>query len=192
MTDQSLQQAVEGVPSLRAVFVTAMPDCLLYDSWMREDESWSGEDVASYFGDLIRANREGLRALRAWSAEMQVTIESTDLLLVLRELSSDFVVGFAFERSSPLGMVRLHVKRVLGLLEDMLPKVRPEQRPRAVRVAEFLTRYAPDVHTALQRAALRSGVPVDVLRKPESLSTQQVERFERSVCDILGLESLNL
>jgi hypothetical protein len=192
MSEPSLEQALSGVPSLRAAFVTAMPDCLLYDAWIRAEESWAGEDVAAFFGDLIRANREGLKALQAWSAEMQVTIESTDLLLVLREVSSDFVVSFAFERSAPLGMVRLHVKRVLALLAEQLPKVEPQQRPRALRVAEFLTRYAPDAHTALKRAALRSGIPVDSLESPHALSPQQVELFERSVCEILGLESLSL
>lgn len=190
MADITLASAVEDVPALRGAFVTAMPDCLLFDAWMRSEEAWEGEDVASYFGDLVRANREGLRALQAWSAEMQVTIESTDLLLVLRELSSDFVVGFAFERSAPLGMVRLHVKRVLGTLEDILPKIQPEQRAYAVRISDFLLRYAPDSHTALQRAALKSGIPIDSLREPSQLSESEVSVFERSVCDILGLESL--
>ena len=192
MAESTLAQAVEGVPSLRGLFVTAMPDCLLFDAWMRPNEAWSGEDVASYFGDLVRANREGLKALRAWSAEMQVTIESTELLLILRELSSDFVVGFIFEHATPLGMVRLHVKRVLLLLQDILPSIQPEERPRAIRIAEFLTRYAPDTHTAMQRAALRSGIALELLRKPENLAPNQIELFERSVCDILGLESLNL
>jgi hypothetical protein len=123
---------------------------------------------------------------------MQVTIESSELLLILRELSSDFVVGFIFEHGTPLGMVRLHVKRVLLLLQEILPRIEPEERPRAVRIAEFLTRYAPDTHTALHRAALRSGIALDVLRTPEYLAPSQVELFERSVCDILGLESLNL
>lgn len=190
MTQRSLSNAVEDVPSLRGAFITAMPDCLLYDAWMRDEEKWEGEDVASYFGDLVRANREGLRALQAWSAEMQVTIESTDLLLVLRELSSDFVVGFAFERTAALGMVRLHVKRVLGLLEEVLPKVQMEQRPYAIRVSDFLLRYAPDSHTALHRAALKSGLSVDSLREPEQLTDAEVGRFEQAVCDILGLETL--
>ncbi len=192
MSEISLRHAVQEVPSLRGLFVTAMPDCLLIDSWMLDEEQWSGEDVAAYFGDLIRANREGLKALGAWSAEMQVTIESTDLLLVLRELSSDYVVGFVFERTTPLGMVRLHIRRVLALLDELLPKVSPEQRPRAVRVSEFLVRYAPDSHTALQRAALRSGLAIESLQSPENLSDEQVERFETSVCDILGLETLSL
>jgi len=192
MADSTLAQAVQGVPSLRGLFITAMPDCLLFDAWVSPDDDWSGEEVASYFGDLVRANREGLKALGAWSAEMQVTIEATELLLILRELSTDFVVGFIFERRTPLGMVRLHVKRVLSLLEEMLPKVEPEARPRAIRIAEFLTRYAPDTHTALQRAALRSGIAFNLLQTPEYLSPAQVSDFERSVCDILGLESLNL
>lgn len=192
MSETSLEETLERVPSLRGLFVTAMPDCLLFQSWMREGAEWSGEDVASYFGDLIRANREGLKALQAWSAEMQVTIEATDLLLVLREVSGDFVVGFVFDRSAPLGMIRLHVKMVLALLDELLPRIKPEQRPRGVRIAEFLLRYAPDAHTALQRAALRSGISVDLLRKPEQLPTQQIELFERSVCDILGLDALKL
>ncbi len=192
MAESNLREAVETVPSLRGVFVTAMPDCLLFDAWMRAGESWAGEDLASYFGDLVRANREGLKALRAWSVEMQVTIESTELLLILRELTSDFVVGFVFEHGTPLGMVRLHVKRVLSVLEDILPKVEPELRPRAIRIAEFLSRYAPDAHTALQRAALRSGIALERLKQPEHLAPNQVEQFERSVCDILGLDALNL
>jgi hypothetical protein len=89
-------------------------------------------------------------------------------------------------------MVRLHVKMVLALLDELLPRVKPEQRPRGVRIAEFLLRYAPDAHTALQRAALRSGIGVDMLKKPEQLASHQLELFERSVCDILGLDALKL
>lgn len=192
MNDQSLQQSLEGISALRAMFVTAMPDCLLFYSWVRGEEPWAGEDVAAYFGDLIRANGQGLRALQAWSSEMQVTIEASDMLLVLRELPSDFVVGFVFDRSVPLGVARLSVKQLLALLDESLPKVSPEQRARGVRVAEFLMRYAPDAHTALQRAALRSGISVDLLNQPEQLDAQQIALFERSVCDILGLDALNL
>ena len=192
ISEQTLEQALRAIPSLRGMFVTAMPDCLLFHAWMRRDEAWAGEDVAAYFGDLIRANGQGLRALSAWSSEMQVTIEASDMLLVLRELPSDFVVGFAFERSVPLGVARLNVKQVLLLLDDFLPRVRPEERARGVRIAEFLLRYAPDAHTALQRAALRSGIAIELLHEPEQLTPAQTEQFERSVCDILGLEALNL
>ncbi|MEZ4372160.1 MAG: hypothetical protein R3B07_15105 [Polyangiaceae bacterium] len=191
MTTQ-LADIVTGIPSLRGVFVTAMPDCLLYDSWCRPEEEWIGEDVASYFGDLVRANREGLKSLGAWSSEMQVTIESGNILLVLRELATDFVVALAFERNAPLGMIRLHVKRLADSLLDYLPKVAPEDRPRGVRVTEFLMRYAPDSHAAMRRVALRTGIPIATLEQPADLSTEQVALLETAVRDILGLEALNI
>ena len=192
INEQTLEQSLRAIAALRGLFITAMPDCLLFHAWMRRDEAWAGEDVAAYFGDLIRANGQGLRALSAWSSEMQVTIEASDMLLVLRELPNDFVVGFVFERTVPLGVARLNVKQILSLLVDFLPQVSPEQRSRGVRIAEFLLRYAPDAHTALQRAALRSGLALELLNEPDQLNPDQTEVFERSVCDILGLEALNL
>ncbi len=184
-----LRQVVEDVPSLRGIFITAMPDCLLYDAWTRAEESWRAEDVASYFGDLVRANRQGLKGLKAWSSEMQVTIESADVLLVLREIR-DYVVALAFERSAPLGMVRVHVTRLIERLGGVLPVLAPEQRPRAVRVVEFLEKYAPDPHAVLQRVALRTGIGLEVLRRPETLEQGQVQVLEETVRDLLGLESL--
>jgi hypothetical protein len=192
MTQLSLHDVVADVPSMRGIFITAMPDCLLYDVWTRPDEPWVPEEAASYFGDLIRANREGLKALKAWTAEMQVTIESANLLLIIRELRADFLVTLAFDRSAPLGMVRLHTKRVLERLDTMLPKLDVKERPRAVRIVEFLEKYAPDPHAALQRVALRTGLELDALRRPEGLDAEAVEQLEDTVKDILGLDKLSL
>ncbi|MEQ9503893.1 MAG: hypothetical protein RIT81_43965 [Deltaproteobacteria bacterium] len=190
MTQQNLRSAIDDIPSLRGIFLTAMPDCLLYDSWVRDGQEWEAEEVASYFGDLVRANREGLKALRSWSTEMQVTIESADLQLILKELRDDFVVAFAFESDAPLGMVRLHTRRVLARLVETLPKVEVEQRPRAVRILEFLERYAPDPHAVLYRVALRTGIDLDVLKRRGHMEPAQVESLERTVKDILNLEHL--
>lgn len=192
MSALSLGDQVTDVPSLRALFVTAMPDCLLFDSWIRPNESWSAEDTASYFGDLVRANREGLKALGSWSSEMQVTIESADLLLVLREVRGDFVVTLAYERNVPLGMVRLHTKRVVDRLAATLPTHEAEQRPRGVRVMEFVNKYAPDPHAVIQRLALRTGIQFEQLKHPEQLDAAQLERLESSVKSLLGLESLSV
>ena len=192
MTQLSLHDTVADVPSMRGVFITAMPDCLLYDAWTRPSETWVPEEAASYFGDLIRANREGLKALQAWSAEMQVTIESANLLLVIRELRADFVVTLAFDRAAPLGMVRLHTKRILDRLDTMLPKLDVKERPRGVRIVEFLHKYAPDAHAALQRVALRTGLELEALRRPEELDAASVELLEDAVKDILGLDKLSL
>jgi hypothetical protein len=191
MAKSSVQEAVSDVPSLRGVFITAMPDCLLFDSWTHQDETWVAEDAASYFGDVVRANREGLKSLKAWSAEMQVTIESATVLLILKELR-DFVVTLAFERDLPLGMVRLHTKRVLDRLSDILPKLEATERPRAVRIVEFLEKYAPDAHAVLQRVSLRTGIGIDSLRSPDRLPAEQTDLLEESVKDILGLETLSI
>jgi hypothetical protein len=191
MAKSAVQEAVSDVPSLRGVFITAMPDCLLFDSWTHPEETWSAEDAASYFGDVVRANREGLKSLRAWSAEMQVTIESATVLLVLKELR-DFVVTLAFERDLPLGMVRLHTKRVLERLNAILPKLEATERPRGVRVIEFLERYAPDAHAVLQRVSLRTGIAIELLRAPDRLDPEQTGLLEESVKDILGLDTLSI
>jgi hypothetical protein len=133
-----------------------------------------------------------MSALKTWSAEMQVTVESADVLMIVRELRGDFVVTLAFQRDVPLGMVRLHAKRVMERLDQLLPTLEAQERPRAVKITEFLEKYAPDPHAALHRVALRTGIPLGTLRKPESLETTQVALLEASVCDILGLESLSL
>lgn len=192
MTRSSLQDTVADVPSMRGVFITAMPDCLLYDSWMGPNEAWIADEAAAYFGALIRANREGLKALHAWSAEMQVTIESASLLLIVRELRADFLVTLAFDRNVPLGMVRLHTKRILERLDATLPKLDAQERPRAVRIVEFLQKYAPDAHAALQRVSLRTGIELDALRRAEQLAAPDVELLEGAVKDILGLDSLSI
>lgn len=192
MTQLSLHDIVADVPSMRGVFITAMPDCLLYDAWTRPNEQWVPEEAASYFGDLVRANREGLKALQAWSAEMQVTIESANLLLVIRELRADFLVTLAFDRNAPLGMVRLHTKRILDRLDVVLPKLDVKERPRGVRIMEFLQKYAPDPHAALQRVSLRTGLELEALRQPEALDAGSVEILEETVKDILGLDKLAL
>jgi predicted regulator of Ras-like GTPase activity (Roadblock/LC7/MglB family) len=190
--DRYLEQAAAEVPQLIGIFITAMPDSLLFSSWVRAGTEWSAEDVASYFGDLVRANREGLKALGSWSSEMQVTIESAESLVVLREISADFVCGCVFERNAPLGMVRLHLKRLLERVGTALPKVQVEDRPRGMRIMEFLDRYAPDPHAVILRVSLRSGITIDELKSPGSLNVEQIRRLEETACKILGVNQLSL
>lgn len=192
MTSDYLAQAVKDIPSLQAVFVTTMPDCLLFDSWVRPGLGWKTEEVASYFGDLFRANRQGLKALNAWSAEMQVTIEAPDQTLLLKELTPDFVCATIFERQAALGMVRLHNQRLLERITASLPNIEVERRPRGVRLVDFLQRYAPDPHAVLLRVSLRSGLPMDKLEAPQGLGPAEVQQLEETARDILGLQTLNI
>jgi predicted regulator of Ras-like GTPase activity (Roadblock/LC7/MglB family) len=190
--DRYLEETVAEIPQLIGIFVTAMPDSLLFSSWVRDGTAWSAEDVAAYFGDLVRANREGLKALGAWSSEMQVTIESAESLVILRELTSDFVAGCVFERSAPLGMVRLHLRRLLERIRHVLPTVQAEDRPRGLRIMEFLDRYAPDPHAVALRVSLRAGISLDDLKLPGALTPDQVQRLEDTACKILGVKQLSL
>jgi hypothetical protein len=190
MTLTDMKKVVEGIAGLRGVFVTLMPDCLLFDSWMRQDSEWVAEDVASYFGDLVRSNREGLKALSAWAADMQVTIESADTLVVLRELEGGLVVSYVFDRQTPIGMVRLNVKRLMVRLKVALPSVELEERPRVDRILDYLNRYAPDPHAVLMRVALQTGIALEDLERPERLNDAQTDDIEESVKSILGLDTL--
>ena len=143
MSSDFMSQAVKDISFLRAVFVITMPDCLLYSSWLRADSQWSEEEVAAYFGDLFRANRKGLKALGSWSSDMQVTIEAPDNLIIMHELTADFVTACVFERSAALGMVRLHMKQLIERIAASLPDFQSEHRPRGDSVVDFLHRYAP-------------------------------------------------
>ena len=192
MTAPFFDQIVDDVPSLRTAFITAMPDCLLFASWQARDSEIDVEEVAAYFGDLVRSNRQGLKALKTWSAEMQITIESADSLILLREINADFVLGAIFERTAPLGMARLHLRRMIERVTVQLPKVTIEERPRGARVVEFLERYAPDPHAIMLRISLRTGIPHEAFQSPDRLTPDQVARVEESACRLLGLKQLNL
>ena len=187
-----LPEITRGVERLRNVIITVMPDCLLYESWSRDGDQTANEEAASYLGDLVRANREALRVMRALSDEMQVTIESGGLLIILREIESSYVVGFVFESDVPLGMVRVQVRTMLARITEALPRFAVSESSRGERVLEFVERYAPDPHTVLLRVAVQARVPLDELRNPANLDGERMQRVERAVCTILGIDSLTL
>ena len=187
-----VDDVVRDVPQLVGLFVVTMPDCLLYHSWSRPSTEWVADEIAGYFGDLIRANREGLRALSAWSADMQVTIESQDTLVVLRELTPAFALGCVFDRGAPLGLVRLHMKRLVECVTSSLPDVALAPRNRGEKIVEFLERYAPDAHAVLLRVSLRTGLPLERLKEPASLTPSEVESLEHVACQLLGLAKLSV
>src|SRR5690606_8086715 len=190
MSDELLRQLGREIPGMRAVLITAMPDCLLYASWIHDRYEFAADEVASYFGDLMRANRSGLKALGSWSAEMQVTIESADAVVMLREIRSDFVCGCLFDSNVALGMVRLHLKQLIATLEQELPQVQVTDQSRAARVLAFLERYAPDLHAVMLRVSLRTGLPKERLEMPNTLAEDETRRIEQAACDILGLPEL--
>ncbi len=195
----NLPAAAEGVPALQGLFVITMPDCLLFDSYVLPVLQEASEELAAMFGELVRNHREALRLMGSWSSELQITVESSDRLLLLRELREDFLLVFVFESSLPIGMARLFGRRIGETLQLQLEGFQEtdaegeaEQSPRAARILEFLQRYAPDPHASMMRLALRTGIPMEHLEAPASLSPQALAKVEEAVCDILGIDQLNV
>ena len=96
MDQLKLAELAGDVPSLRALFVMALPDGLLYDRWTRDDEEWHTDGIINYFSDLMRINRQGLRALQFWPDAPHITVESSESVVTVAE-SGRFAVGFVFE-----------------------------------------------------------------------------------------------
>lgn len=190
MAQNNIGPIVEQIEPLQAVLVTTVPDCLLCASWLRDGEKWDPDAGAAYFGDLVRANRAGLELLAAWSTTMQITVESGDRLLVLRQVNAGLVIAFVFEREAPLGLVRLHISRALGEIERTLTMGAPKAVSRGQRLLDYLKRYAPDTHTALLRVSLQTGLPLGLLTDPDSLSDAEFGQVTTSVRQILGLDHL--
>ncbi len=191
--ERLLDEASSTIHGLRAVLVVAMPDALLYGGWVHPShQDFAIEDAAAYFGDLVRSTRQGLQVVGGWGADVQVTIEGSDLLVVLREMTEHFVCCTFFDAKAPLGMVRLHLKMLLDRITPELPQVDPKAAPRGVRLISFIERYAPDAHTVLLRLATRTGIPLAKLQDPARLDDAEVEAIEAAARRILGLESINV
>ncbi len=189
---KKIGELAEELPSLRAVLITAMPDCLLFDDWNRSDVSLEAERAAAYFGDLIRANHAGLKSMDALTDRMQVTVEADEVLIVIREMRDNFVVTAVFDAGSPLGMVRLFVERILSIVDKSLPSREIQERSRGELLVNFMRKYAADPHAVLKRASLRSGISLSQLRAPAELSAPQVETLELVAQELLGLDHISL
>ena len=70
-------------------------------------------------------------------------------------------------------------------------RARGEQLPKGTRLIKYLDAHAPDTHAALLRVSLQTGLPLTLLRMPDSLSDDEFAQVEESVRRILGVEQLN-
>lgn len=63
--------------------------------------------------------------------------------------------------------------------------------PKGTRLLKYLDTHAPDTHAALLRVSLQTGLPLTLLRMPDSLSDDEFAQVEESVRRILGVDQLN-
>ncbi|NOQ62903.1 MAG: hypothetical protein GQ582_00130 [Methyloprofundus sp.] len=181
------------IDGLKALFIIAMPDALLFDSWTSTKQNeWDSTQIASYFGDMVRANRQGLNVLSAWSDEMQITVETGESRLVMHELKNDFVAVAIFEARISLGMLRLELKRLLENVNEILPVAEIERRSQGIRIVDFLLRYAPDPHAVLARVSLMTGISLEQLKNPVELSDEEAASIKESAKTILGLSQIDI
>ena len=75
--------------------------------------------------------------------------------------------------------------------EEASPVNSEEEMPKGTRLIKYLDAHAPDTHAALLRVSLQTGLPLTLLRMPDSLSDDEFAQVEESVRRILGVEQLN-
>lgn len=71
------------------------------------------------------------------------------------------------------------------------PTLGHDPTPKGTRLIKYLDAHAPDTHAALLRVSLQTGLPLTLLRMPDSLSDDEFAQVEESVRRILGVDQLN-
>lgn len=116
-----IEDVLQPVDGLRALIITVSPDNLLYDYWSREDLVGSPDESATFFGDLLRAHFEALETIHVPRGDIQITMETGDYVVVLKNMRDAYVVTFVFQREMPFGVVRMLSRQICELLLLQLP-----------------------------------------------------------------------
>jgi predicted regulator of Ras-like GTPase activity (Roadblock/LC7/MglB family) len=188
-----LEQEFSKIPSLQGVIVSVMPDGLLYDSYVPPSASWMADDVALKLAEVLQYSQQLSRAFDC-SPSNQMTLETDDGIVVIRELHQQFVVGTLFSEDLPMALIRSFSLRVIERIEQELAKKQTKSTPQAasnaMRVLRYLKQYTPDPHTSMMRVALKTGIPLSTLNQPQELNAEQTTKIETAVKEMLGLEEL--
>lgn len=116
-----LLNVAADIRGLEAVIVTVIPENLLYDAWSRDGRVRDADETATYFGDLVRVHFGALESIGLQRGDIQITIETGGLIVLLRNIRSNFVVSLVFQDTMPLGLMRLHTDRILQFIAENLP-----------------------------------------------------------------------
>lgn len=147
MTREDIARVALGAPALHEVFIVSTPDCLPVKSWARVKRS-QPEEASVHLGNLVRTARDTLAAVGAAKTPLSITVEAEDGLVLLTRLSDELVAGFVFDRSAPLGLVRVQARQLTDQLRATLvsPRTDAPQRPETsapTRIPEATSRAAP-------------------------------------------------
>lgn len=194
MSSLDLALAIQGIPSLRGVFVTALPECLLFDALLSEEhqDTKSVEEVAMLFGELLQTNQRTLQLLGAQQPHAQLLVEHQEMLFCIRPLPFQFALGIIYEPDVPLGLVRVFASQIAGHITSQLEDIARQAGSRGGVLLDYALGHLPEPSTVLRRLSLRTGIPMDTLHQPALLSEKETELLEGAVCDILGVEHIEL
>lgn len=118
-----LDRIAVGAPALQAVFLITRPEGELVRAWSRAP-SGALKEHASTFNELFADAALALGSFGTGTETTGLMVESEDRLLVMESLSIGVVAGFVFDRSAPIGLVRLQVRQLsVRIRRDLLQSV---------------------------------------------------------------------
>ena len=89
-------------------------------------------------------SRDLLSAMSSDGPMARITVESQDLLVAVRDVKAGVVCGLVFPSETPLGLIRVDVRRMIGRIRELLPaQSTPEPRALVRRAAGGATFVAP-------------------------------------------------
>ena len=185
-----LKESASAITHLEGVVIAQLPECVAWDSWSRA--SWDAEEVAAYFGDMSRAGRNALKTAGTAGDSLRLTLETGDKLVMVEELNSNFVAVYLFEKKIQMGMARLRMRQINKVIQSNLPGDELQERSRAERIMAFLLRYAPDAHAVPMRISLQTGILIDRLNQPDSLTPEETSLLEVAAQNVLGVQQLRI
>jgi predicted regulator of Ras-like GTPase activity (Roadblock/LC7/MglB family) len=185
-----LDLASREIQYLQGVVIAQIPDCIAWESW--ENYKFDSHEIAAYFGDMVKAQRNACQSLAKNTDDIQLSIESNKQTILVSELTDNFIAIFIFNKDIPLGMARFESRYLSTLILENLPTENVVTRSHADRVIDFIQRYAPDPYSVLMRISLQTKIPYDKLKKPNTLSDKEIKNIELSAKSILGVTELNI
>lgn len=108
---EDLGRVALGAPALKEVFIVSIPDCLLIKSWARAGRT-NEEETAVQLGSVFRASVTALTTAVGSEAVEGVTVEARDTLIRLEQVTPGMMAAFVFERSAPLGLMRVQARQL--------------------------------------------------------------------------------
>ncbi|MEQ9502355.1 MAG: hypothetical protein RIT81_36125 [Deltaproteobacteria bacterium] len=188
MNDERLRAAVSTIPRLRACAVVSTRGGALRATYLSPTESWDAIDFAQVVGRLFDDASGALGLIGGGGAE-QLLLEARGRRVALQALDANHVAAFVFDREAKLGMIR---HRLDDLRAGLAQSLGDGNAQRGATILEYLERNAADTHAALLRVSLQTGLPMSLLRTPDSLSEAELESVAASVRQILGVQTLGI